>query len=289
MNGFVICGVASALAYTAMQILFKRSAAYSGNPVVLTAWWGLLLPIWLGVLVLGVQMHLFVVNWSTPYVLWAVTWAVLATGSLTLMIWLIQRLGLVEMTAYRKAFAVAIALSVDVLWLGVSFNPMTIAAMALILAGALMLSAQDGWPSGADLLRRLFATALLAALLTVQLYVYKEALTYQTDVLAHVFVTKAMISILGLGLWVFPTVYRAPRPASWGLIGAMVVCFIIASITEGYALQGLPTTLVILTSIVAAACFTAYDAWNGDIAATRRSWLAVTAVLSGFAILALTS
>ncbi|MCP5404927.1 MAG: hypothetical protein H6922_01705 [Pseudomonadaceae bacterium] len=287
----LVCGVLSALAYTLMQLLFKHGRAYRGNPLALTAWLGLLAPVWGGLLWLGLHQKLLVLVASPAYFGWAALWAAMATVTMALIISLIQRLSLTELTAYRKAFAAGIAMLADVLWLHIAFEPLTLAAIALILLASVWLStapAGRGRQVGPkDLAVSLLLVFMLAAGLTGQLYVYQQALLLQPDVLSHVVFVKMLMAVFSLGFWLLPSVRKHGQPAGWPLMLAIIGCYVVASFTEGYALQGLPVTLVVVTSFVAAACFTSHDLVTRDLPATRRTLVALLAVFGGFALLAL--
>lgn len=290
MQPALLAGFASALAYTLMQIVFKR-ASPNASAVALTAWLGLLLPVWALTLGIGLSSHLLVLTLTPAYVGLTALWAILATATMALLIALIQRLSLTGLTAYRKAFITLIALAVDVLWLGLIPTPFKLAAIALILWGSINL----GRPPSKVLkfmrprtppLTQLLWVFGFSAVFTFQAYVYKWALALQPDLVSHVVFAKALMALASLALWTLPQVRAHPLPVGKRSLLGVVTLFFIGSLLEGSALRTLAVSDLVVVSMVPAALLTLHDLWHRDLPATRATWLALAAIFGGFALLA---
>ena len=301
---FMLAGILSVVAYSLMQLLFKRSGAPGrggtggADPLVLTAWLGLMAPLWLLLLGVGLPTGLLALELSTPYLLYTFAWAALSVGTMLLMIVILQRVSLTEFTAYRKALVTAGALAADALIFGIMFSPLKLLAIGTVLAASLglSLSAQPepipakrgkkkAQPS-ANLKQTLLLMGLLGVAMTIQMVVYKRALELQPDLASHVFLAKGLAAIMSLALFAVPAVRNAPAPAGLGFIFAIIGCFFIGSVFEAAAIKHLPLTVVMILSMVAATAFAAHDLWRGDLPRKPRIFIFIGLVFAGFAALA---
>lgn len=301
---FMLAGILSVVAYSLMQLLFKRSGkpGHGGtggaNPLVLTAWLGLMAPLWLLLLGVGLPTGLLALELSTPYLAYTFAWAGLSVGTMLLMIVILQRVSLTEFTAYRKALVTAGALAADALIFGTTFSPLKLLAIGVVLAASLGLSVsaqpeplptkrgKKNSPTPASLKQTLLLMGLLGIAMTVQMVVYKRALELQPDLASHVFLAKGIAAVMSLALFALPAIRKAPAPAGLGFIFAIIACFFVGSVFEAAAIKHLPLTVVMILSMVAATAFAAHDLWRGDLPRKPRTFIFIILVFAGFAALA---
>lgn len=282
MNFPILAALLSVTAYMLMQIVFKRAG--NTHPLALTAWVGCLLPVWVGVLALGLPSHLLVFEPSTAYFAWTGLWAFLGVGSMGLLLVLIQKLALAELAAYRKVFTVLLVGLADVLLVGEVFSPTKLAVLGLILAGSVLLTSQRK-QVGPFPWVDIATVAALCAIMAVQLYAYKRALALQPDVLSHIAFAKAVFATFSLVLLALPTVRQGSGSVGLGVMLAVAGLFVVGSIAEGFALKDLPMAVVVATGLGMAGVFAVHDLARGDMPATPRSLTGITLVLLGLALL----
>jgi drug/metabolite transporter (DMT)-like permease len=290
MQPALLSGIGSAFAYTLMQILFKRGSPRA-SPLALTAWLGLLLPVWAAILWFGTATHLLVLTLTPAYLSATVLWALLSTATLALLIALIQRLSLTGLTAYRKAFITLIALTVDTFYLGQAPTLPKLAAIALILACSINLGRPSAKATRFIKPRTPPLTQLLwvfgfSVLFTAQTYAYRYALALQPDLVSHVVFAKTLMAAFSLALWALPQTREHKLPVGNRRMLAIVACFFMGSLLEGVALRTLSVSVIAATTLVSAAIFTAHDLWHRDLPRTRATWLALVGIFAGFALLA---
>lgn len=280
----VVSGVVSVLAYTAMQIVFKR--ATGASPLALTAWLGVLLPLWLLVAGVGVPAQLVFVPAVPAYWLWTSLWALLAVGSMALLIGLTQRFALVELAAYRKVFGLFLAIFIDMMLIGTRFDDVALVLMALVLAGSVLLTRERQHEQGPFPWKAVGLVFALCAVMLAQLFAYKQALVFQPDVISHMVVAKAVFAALSLLLWLVPSARQGAGSVSPLVLALVAVCFVVGSLAEGFMLQTLPLALVMLVGLGVSALFSVHDLLRRDLPATPRTLMGLMLVFSGFVLLA---
>jgi drug/metabolite transporter (DMT)-like permease len=296
MQFALLAGLTAALAYTLMQIAIKRQGTPLG-PLSLTALLGLLLPFWLAVLGLGLNSHLLTLTPTLPYFALTIVWAILATASMALLAFLIARLPLTPLTAWRKLFTLMLALMVDIILLQQTFPPLKHLGLSLLAIGSFLLTpaSQGHRPLGSlaplSLKHTLAGAAILACIMTFQLALYQQALRLQTDVLSHVALAKALMALCSLTLLAHPIVRQQTRAAlkrrgKGRLMLAVATFFVLGSLAEGLALQQGTLTLLVVATLVVPALFTAHDLYNHDLRPTRKTLIALALTFTGFALTA---
>lgn len=287
-------GLTAAFAYTFMQIAIKRQGKPLGS-LPLMALLGLLLPLWLGILLIGLNSHLLVITITPTYLTLTLAWAVLAAGSMALLVYLIARLPLTPLTAWRKLFTLLLAMGIDLALLHQTFPMPKLAGLALLATGSFMLTPKPSKPTKRKptlpLAHTLLGAAVLAGVMTLQLAIYQQALHTQTDVLSHVALAKSLMALCGLALLAHtPTRMGAATALNTraGTITMLAVAgfFVVGSLAEGMALQHGTLTLLVVATLLVPAIFTAHDLWHGDLAPTRRTLLALALTFAGFALTA---
>lgn len=295
----LLAGLTAALAYTFMQIAIKRQGTPLG-PLSLTALLGLLLPFWLLFLLTGLNTHLLTLTPTLPYFALTFGWAVLATASMALLAYLIARLPLTPLTAWRKMFTLLLALAVDIILLHQTFPMGKIIGIGLLGLGSFMLTPQTPPTRKAkantlSMRHTVAAAAILACIMTLQLALYQQALHLQTDVLSHVALAKALMALCSLALLAHPATLKATRKAlthntgNKRIMAVVATFFVIGSLAEGAALQQGTLTLLVVATLVVPALFTAHDLYNRDLPTTRNTLLALALVFIGFALTAFAS
>ncbi|HEX2858786.1 MAG TPA: hypothetical protein VHP58_01095 [Alphaproteobacteria bacterium] len=284
--GAMLAALVCVGAYTAMNILFKRHAGAGGGALHLTAWLGLLAPLWGLLLGLGAPTHLLVLPPAPAYYAWCLLWALLLPGTTLLMVHLLKTLSLSELTSARKALVTLLAVGVDYFLLGTTFTVPLLLAVGVITVAALNLPAPPRKKIKPLPLRvRTVWLLLLAALFTLQLLAYKRALAYQPDLVSHIVVIKLAAALCCLPLFFFMGKGPKQRPAA-GLILGVVVCYFVGSVAEGYALRGLPLTVLVAITTATAALMALHDLIRKDLPRTGEAFAMLALIFAGFALLA---
>ncbi|MFZ2586530.1 MAG: hypothetical protein WAZ18_00160 [Alphaproteobacteria bacterium] len=283
MNFALSAAVISVTAYMLMQLVFKRQGG--AHPLATTAWVGVLLPVWVLMLVLGLSSHLLVFEFSWAYVGWTGLWAVLGVASMGLLLVMVNRLALTELVAYRKVFTLLLALVADVALMGVVLGNGKLVALGVVLAGSVVVSGQRVG-KGVFPWKDVVIVAALCAVMALQLLAYQKALRLQPDVVSHICVAKAVFALFSLGLLGITEIRRGADTVSWGGLAAVAGLFAVGSIAEGFALKDLPMSVVVAVGLGMAGVFAAHDVVRGDIPRTPRALAGVGLVLAGLAMLA---
>lgn len=282
MNFPIVSAIISVTAYMLMQMVFKRAGGV--HPLALTAWVGCLLPVWVGVLALGLPSHLLVFEPSAAYFAWTGLWALLGVGSMGLLLVLIQKLALAELAAYRKVFTLLLVGLADVLLVGEVFSPAKLAVLGMVLVGSVLLTGERK-QVGPFPWVEVATVAGLCALMAVQLYAYKRALALQPDVLSHIAFAKAVFAVVSLGMLAVPEVRKGSGSVGVGVMVAVSGLFFVGSVMEGFALKELSMAVVVATGLGMAGVFALHDLVRGDMPATPRALVGVGLVLAGMALL----
>lgn len=289
----LVAALTCTLAYTVMNILFKRHTGSGGGALQLTAWLGLLAPIWALALGLGTATHLLTLPESPAYWALSALWAVLLPATTLLMLHLLQTLSLSEVTSARKALVTLMALGVDVLLFHTTFPLPVLLAITVITGAALSLPAPPtvlkSTASRPSLPVRLALLVGLSLLFTLQLWAYKKALTFQPDLLSHIISVKLLAALACLPLFLLPAARPAGSrgPRNLPLLLGVIAAYLVGSVSEGYALQGLPLTILIAATTATAALMAAHDLWRKDLPRTRETAALLALIFAGFALLAL--
>lgn len=289
----------SVLAYTGMNILFRRHAP-GANALALAAWFGLLLPLWWGLLALGYPHNLFTLPAQPAYYLHTAIWAGCTVGTLVLLIHLLKTVPLTPLTAARKALVTLGTLAADTFLFGIHFTPVKIALCGIILAATLTLpqtvpqpspKARKSAPKSTQTTLQIPQIALiilLSLLFTLQLSTYKLAMAYQPDLLSHIIFAKGLAAFFSLPLFLLPQVRKNPITIKGLPVAAMVGCFALGSILEAAAIRDLPLTYVLLISMLAPALFAVYDLATKSLPRTPKTAAILAVIFSAFYLLATT-
>lgn len=279
----LLAALSSGLAFTALQVLFKRHTSPKLTPLALPALLGLMAPLWATLLATTHSHHLLTYTLTPQALLYPALWAFTTVATTTTLVWLLARLSLTEVAGYRKALITLGALTSDVLVFATNFPALKLAAIALLLTGAIMLGkTRHRLPTRAE------ALVLIAwcSALTLQITCYKKGVLAQPEVLSHTILAQLFAATLYALLWLLPSVRKAPLPGL-PLILAMLACAFMGDALEGFAYKNLPLAAVMLLTILPATLFAAHDLWRRDLPLTRKSLAALAALLTGFTLLML--
>ncbi len=280
----ICAALASGLAFAALQILFKRAHASHKkppHPLALPSWLGFLWPVWMAIGLATTQTGALTYTLTPAALVFPAAWALCTVTTTTGLVWLLRRFSLSEVAGYKKALITLGALAADVSLFHTYFPLTTLAAIGLLLGGALGLSNQRGrYPT-----RHEWAIiGLWCAVLTVQIALYKHGQTLQPSVMAHTVVAQTMATGAYACLWAWPAVRQQAWP-SLTVIIPIWGCVLAGNVLEGFAYAGLPLALVLVVTMVPAACMAAHDLYRGDLPHHKGTWAALAALLAGFVVL----
>lgn len=276
----ILAALTSGLAFTGLQIIFKRHSKPGASPFAIPAYMGLLAPTWL-VLLLTTNTTLLDFNLTPAALIFPAMWAVCTVTTTTLLVWLLSRFSLTEVAGYKKALITFGALLADIYLFSVNFHIYKVAAIGFLLFGALTLSqTRHRIPTPSQ------ALILLAwcSLLTLQITLYKTGQLHQPQVLANTILCQLMSTSLYALLWLLPSVRRQTPLPTPALLGILACAFIGVSL-EGFAYFALPLAVVMLVTILPATLFAAHDLYRGDLRPTPLTLRALLALAGGFTLL----
>jgi hypothetical protein len=131
---------------------------------------------------------------------------------------------------------------------------------------------------------------LLAVLFTLQLTAYKKALFYQPDLASHIVIVKALAALACLSLFPLGRLrkgYSEPSSCSLRVVLGVLACYFVGSVSEGYALRGLPLSVLVAVTTATAALMAGHDLWKKDLPSNPKTYGLLGLILAGFLILAL--
>ena len=281
----LLAAFGSGIAFALLQIAYKRALPSLGgttaNPLLLPSWLGILAPFWALLMLLCHTTGWLTFNLSFQSLIWPFLWAICSVISTTGLVWLLRNFSLSEVAGYKKALITLGAAGVDILIFNEQFPWLTIAAVAVLMAGSLGLSgSRNRLPTKPEWL----VIALWCAVLTLQITLYKTSLHHQPHVLANTILAQGFVTLGYAALWALPGLRHQPTPPP-RLLLPILACLLVGVLLEGFAYAGLPLAVVLVVTILPAALMSAHDLWQGHLPATRRTALALSGLLLGFILL----
>lgn len=276
----LIAAIVSGLCFTLLGILIKRNTSAGASPFILPSWLALLFPVWAGAFIVSHATGQLHFNLTPSALLWPLLWAACTVTTTTLLVWLLQSLSLTEVAGYKKALLTLLASGADIFLFQTVFPYATVAALACILVGSLILGhVRNSVPN----LRQGLALVGWCVIITAQVSAYKYGQNFQPDVLAFTVLAQGSSSFLYTLLWLLPSVKNTPFKLTQAL-PLLAVAFTGVAI-EGFAYKALPLAVVILITMSGAALFAVYDLATRDLPLTKRTALALAAIALGFMLL----
>lgn len=276
----LLSAIISGLCFTLLGILLKRNTTAGASPFILPSWLALLFPVWVSAFIISHATGSLHFNLTPSALLWPLLWAACTVTTTTLLVWLLQSFSLTEVAGYKKALLTVMASGADIFLFHTVFPYATVAALACILCGSLLLGhARNSLPN----VKQTVALIGWCAIITAQVSAYKYGQTLQTDVLAFTILAQGSSTFLYTLLWLLPSVQNTPFKLTKAL-PLLAVAFTGVAI-EGFAYQALPLAVVILITMSGAALFAVYDLATRDLPLTRRTALALAAIAAGFMLL----
>jgi hypothetical protein len=280
----ITAALASGLAFAGLQILFKREQARrltSPHPLVLPSWLGFLCPIWLAIMLANHQTHNLTLNLAPQALVFPALWAICTVTTTTGLVWLLRHFSLSEVAGYKKALITLGALVADVSLFHTHFPLTTLAAIGLLLGGAVGLGNQR---KRLPTKREWAIIVVWCSILTVQISLYKQGQNLQPSIMAHTVLAQTMATFGYALLWALPAV----RQQTWPKLTTIIPlwgCALAGNILEGFAYAGLPLALVLVVTMLPAACMATYDLYRGDLPKQKGTWAALSALVAGFVLL----
>lgn len=284
----------SGIAFALYQIMIKRlqrempaeqaERAGTFDAFAIPRLLGFLLPFWLALGLAAWQTEWLSFNITAEALRWPLAWAVCTVLSTTVLVWLLGRFSLAEVAGYKKALITLGAVLVDIWLFGLGFPLLTLAAIALLLSGALGLSkARNRLPTRLEW----GVIGVWCTVLVVQISLYKYGLQQQPQVLAHTVIAQTFAASLYALLWLVPHIKNLKLPPL-RLIVPLWLAVLAGTMLEGFAYAGLPLALVLVVTMLPAALMAGHDLWRGDLPTSGRTWVALAALAAGFFVLVLT-
>lgn len=279
----LLAALASGTAFALMQVVLKQHTAQHSHPFLLPSLIGLLAPVWAALFIITQATGALTYNLNPGALLYPALWAVCTVTTTTILVWLLKSFSLSELAGYKKGLITIGALAADMAVFHQKFPLAKLAAIALLLAGALGLShTRSRFPRWQEGLVLLFWCGLM----TLQITFYKEGQQLQPDVLSNTILAQFMSALL-YGLFnLAPGMRHSPRPP-FRLVLPLLACALAGTLLEGFAYAGLPLAAVMVLTILPATLFAAHDLWRGDLPRAPRSYAALLALALGFLLLIL--
>lgn len=277
----IMAALASGLAFTGLQIVLKRYARADISPLATPAYMALLAPVWGALFFATRESGLVEFNFSPTALAFPFGWALCTVTTTCLLVWLLSQFSLTEVTGYKKALITLGALLSDIFIFNTSFNMLKLAAIGLLLYGALSLSrTRNRMPTTNEF----FILVLWCTLITLQIILYRMGQLRQPEVLSLTILAQLMSTVLYAFFWLMPSVYQGPKLPLWGILG-ILLCAFTGTALEGFAYASLPLAVVMLLTILPATIFAAHDLYRKDLTLTRTSALAMAALAAGIMML----
>lgn len=281
----ILAALASGTAFALMQLIMKRHTTATSTPFLTPAFFGMLTPFWLLMLAGNGTLHTLAFNLTPSGLLYPALWASVTVTSTCLLVWLFRTFSLTELAGYRKALITLGALVADVLVFAIAFPVPELLAIALLLAGALMLShSRARLPSPAQFGVLVFWCGIM----TMQIMFYKEGLAHQSGVLANTILMQLTSSSIYACLWLMPRVRAQAAKLPLPAMALMLACNLAGTLLEGFAYKGLPLAVLIVLTILPSTLFAAHDLWHGHLPRHPRSYTALAILAAGLMLLILT-
>lgn len=278
----LLAALASGTAFALMQVVLKRHAAHS-HPFLLPSLIGLLAPVWAALFIGTHASGALTYNFAPGALLYPLLWAVCTVSTTTILVWLLRSFSLTEVTGYKKALLTLGALGADIAVFHLKFPAAKLAAIGLLLVGALGLShTRSRLPN----LREALVLLVWCGLMTAQIVFYKEGLQQQHHVLSNTIIAQFMSAVMYSALNFLPNIGNHSKPPL-SLTLPLLACALAGTLLEGFAYAGLPLAAVMLLTILPATLFAAHDLWRGDLPRHARTYGALAAIAAGFILLIL--
>jgi len=277
----LLAALVSGLAFTLLQILFKRHTSPATSPLILPSWLALLFPAWLAAFVACNQTNLLTFTLTPTALAYPLLWAICTVTTTTGLVWLLSRFSLSELAGYKKTFITLGAATADVLIFHTQFPLATLIALAFLLGGTVGLSqSRNRLPTLAEI-------ALIIGwclIMVFQVSTYKYGQKLQPAVLSHTIIAQGFSTALYALLWLIPTVRRQPLPGT-GVLVPVLAAALTGVLLEGFAYAGLPLAMVLVITMLPTALMATHDLWHGDLPRTPRTALALLILLAGIVTL----
>lgn len=277
----LLAALTSGLAFTVLQITFKRHVSNTLTPLALPAFLTFLCPIWATLFILSHSHHLLFFNLSPNALIFPIFWATCTVTTTTLLVWLLSQFSLTEVAGYKKALITLGAISSDLLVFATNFPLLKLVAIGLILAAALTLGhTRQRLPT----LKEWAILLIWCTLLTIQITLYKQGLSKQPEVLSHTILAQFFATALYGLFWLSPAVAHQYFPKIT-VIYTILTCAFIGVLLEGFAYAGLPLAVVMVVTILPATLFAAHDLYSGTLIKSPKTFSALAMLALGFIFL----
>lgn len=276
----LLAALASGTAFALMQLVLKRHAAHS-HPLLLPSLLGLLAPVWALLFIVTHATGTLTYNLTPGALLYPLLWALCTVTTTTILVWLLRSFSLTEVTGYKKALLTLGALGADITVFHQKFPAIKLAAIGLLLAGALGLShTRSRMPTW----REALVLLLWCGLMTAQITFYKEGLLQQPHVLSNSILAQFFSTVMYSAFNFMPGMRQLKRPPL-SLTLPLLACALTGTLLEGFGYAGLTLAAVMLLTILPATLFAAHDLWRGELPRQFRTYGALGAIAAGFALL----
>lgn len=278
----ILAALTSGTLFALMQLVMKRHTSATTHPLFMPAYFGFMTPIWLcGGLISG-SLGLLSFNLTLQGLFYPLLWATVTVTSTCTLVWLFKNFSLTELVGYRKALITLGAMLMDVAIFSLHFPLPELAAIALILTGALLLSHSR---SRLPTLAEFGILVLWCSIMTAQITFYKEAQHHQPSVLANAIVSQFLSSSLYLAFWLLPSLRNSVKHIPLSHLAVLLGTNLCGTLLEGFAYQGLPLAVLIVLTILPSTLFAAHDLWRGHLPRHSRSYAALGLLAAGLILL----
>lgn len=207
--------------------------------------------------------------------------------------WLMRFQSLSDGSSYKFGFAVLWALIADLVFFQHEFSSIKVLALVLLFSGGTVLhfSRQK---VVADALRmplpkRLVIIMGLSLVEASTYFLFKLGAGMQVSDLFHNALSQALLFSIffAMGWRSFQTDRAAGHvPAIYAI--AMLTLMLVACVASGFAIAGLPLTLVVMFTLIRMSVFAVHDMKTGEIPASLKVIMSVIFIVCGFTIITLT-
>ncbi len=288
---YIVMALIGELGFMGLGILSKRLRNRGVQTLSILGLYGVLTPVW--VLLAGWFLWHGQFDIGTKYVVVLAAWIcicfILNFGNT----WLTRFQSLSDGSGYKFGFTVFWALVADLVFFQHEFSSEKVLALFFLFSGGTVLhfSRQKIVDDSLHMAlpRRLAIIMGLSLVEALTYFLFKLGAGMQASDLFHNAVSQALLFSLFLFMgWrsLQSDKVAGHVPPFYAVV--LVLLMLVACIADGFAIAGLSLTLFVMFTLIRMSAFAVHDMSSGEIPVSLKTVLAISSIVCGFVIIAVT-